>query len=107
MPHPDILSQKTLEKSPWLGHPNKTTVILNAPSKIILSICFFCVLATGIGAVARGQVTKFASGDDLEDDFSMIEDDKEKKTFEPKADIVSNESKPKKKQGTKVVNFVG
>ncbi|KAL7612858.1 hypothetical protein Lser_V15G09413 [Lactuca serriola] len=63
--------------------------------------------STGIGAVARGQVTKFASGDDLEDDFSMIEDDKEKKTFEPKADIVSKESKPKKKQGTKVVNFVG
>lgn len=65
--------------------------------------------STGIEAMARGQVTKFASGDDLEDDFTTIDDGKEKTTSEPKADVASNESnvKPKKKQGPKVVNFVG
>lgn len=59
--------------------------------------------------MARGQVTKFTSGDDLEDDFTTIDDGKEKKTSEPNADITSNEPnvKPKKKQGTKMVNFVG
>ena len=54
-------------------------------------------------------MTKFASGDDLEDDFNMVEDDKDKETCEPKADIASKEPivKSKKKKGPKVVNFVG
>ncbi|GJY05696.1 zinc finger CCHC domain-containing protein 9 [Tanacetum coccineum] len=65
--------------------------------------------ATGIENIARGQVTKFSSGDDLEDDFTMIDDGKEKKTSEPNADAASNAAaaKSKKKQGTKVVNFMG
>lgn len=54
-------------------------------------------------------MTKFASGDDLEDDFIMLDDGKEKNKSVVKADSASNELnvKPKKKQGTKVVNFVG
>ncbi|GKB29191.1 RNA-directed DNA polymerase, eukaryota, nucleotide-binding alpha-beta plait domain protein [Tanacetum coccineum] len=65
--------------------------------------------STGIENIARGQVTKFSSGDDLEDDFTMIDDGKEKKTSEPNADAASNAAaaKSKKKQGTKVVNFMG
>nr|GEY26002.1 zinc finger CCHC domain-containing protein 9 [Tanacetum cinerariifolium] len=46
--------------------------------------------ATGIENIARGQVTKFSSGDDLEDDFTMIDDGKEKKTSEPNAESASN-----------------
>ncbi|KAI3704873.1 hypothetical protein L1987_75102 [Smallanthus sonchifolius] len=62
-----------------------------------------------IEAMARGQVTKFASGDDLEDDFIMMDDGKEKNKSVVKTDTDSHEPnvKPKKKQGTKVVNFVG
>ncbi|KAM0069237.1 putative transcription factor interactor and regulator CCHC(Zn) family [Helianthus debilis subsp. tardiflorus] len=62
-----------------------------------------------IESMARGQVTKFSSGDDLEDDFTMIDDGKEKNKSVVKADTASNEPnvKSKKKQGTKVVNFVG
>ncbi|PWA82493.1 VASCULAR-RELATED NAC-DOMAIN 6 [Artemisia annua] len=65
--------------------------------------------STGIESIARGQVTKFSSGDDLEDDFTMIDDGKEKKISEPNADAASNATivKSKKKQGTKVVNFMG
>lgn len=61
----------------------------------------------------RGQVTKFISGDDLEDDF-MAEDTyggKKDKSTEPKAGSASNSQgsnlKSKKKKGPKVVNFVG
>jgi len=59
-------------------------------------------------------VTKFLSGDDLEDDFIMVDEDKVKK--EPKKTTKSdpiasqanhNQTKVKKKQGPKVVNFVG
>lgn len=61
----------------------------------------------------RGQVTKFISGDDLDDDF-MAEDthvgDKDQSSdvqLGPASDLKSNDVKPKKKQGPKVVNFVG
>lgn len=63
---------------------------------------------------SRPQVTKFLSGDDLEDDFIMEDEDKAKK--EPKKTAKSdpiasqashNQTKVKKKQGPKVVNFVG
>nr|XP_043632070.1 uncharacterized protein C683.02c [Erigeron canadensis] len=57
-------------------------------------------------SMARGQVTKFASGDDLEDDFTTV-DDRKDKTSEPKAAVNEPNVKAKKKQGTKVVNFVG
>lgn len=52
----------------------------------------------------RPQVTKLMSGDDLEDDFVM--DDKST----AKKNTIVDPSEPensKKKQGTKVVNFVG
>ncbi|XP_062075013.1 uncharacterized protein LOC133779023 [Humulus lupulus] len=61
----------------------------------------------------RGQVIKFTSGDDLEDDF-MAEDtngSKKDEASEPDLGSVSNSQesniKSKKKQGPKVVNFVG
>lgn len=52
----------------------------------------------------QGQVTKFVSGDDLEDDF--LTEDKDK---EPVSDLKDdNNVKPKKKkQGPKIVKFVG
>ena len=60
-----------------------------------------------------GQVTKFVSGDDLGDDF-MEEDTysaKKDKSTEAKLVSLSNSQesnlKSKKKQGPKVVNFVG
>ncbi|KAK7854578.1 uncharacterized protein CFP56_031447 [Quercus suber] len=59
----------------------------------------------------RGQVIKFASGDDLEDDF--FTDDKHggnKDGSESKVGSASNSKescvKPKKKQGPSIVNFV-
>lgn len=60
----------------------------------------------------RGQVIKFASGDDLEDDF--FTDDKhggnKDGSSESKVGSVSNSKescvKPKKKQGPSIVNFV-
>ncbi|KAB2596673.1 hypothetical protein D8674_032123 [Pyrus ussuriensis x Pyrus communis] len=62
----------------------------------------------------RGKVTKFLSGDDLEDDFSFIDEKKNGVTQDKSAGTVcpaslSQEStvKSKKKQGPKVVNFVG
>ncbi|GMP24451.1 hypothetical protein CsSME_00001715 [Camellia sinensis var. sinensis] len=63
----------------------------------------------------RGQVTKFVSGDDLDDDF-ITEDahsSKNNKSSEskggpaPATDFKDKNVKSKKKQGTKVVNFVG
>lgn len=54
---------------------------------------------TGFDATPRGKLTKL-SGDDLEDDF----------TEEPKSSKISDDSdqkNPKKKQGPKIVNFVG
>ena len=48
--------------------------------------------------MARGKLTKFVSGDDLEDDF--MADDTQKNSEE-------SNLKSKKKQGPKVVNFVG
>lgn len=45
----------------------------------------------------RGQVTKFSSGDDLEDDFNIMAE-------EVKED---GDAKLKKKKEPKVVNFVG
>ena len=60
----------------------------------------------------RGQVIKFASGDDLEDDF--FTDDKhggnKDESSESKVGSASNSKescvKPKKKQGPSIVNFV-
>ncbi|KVH94949.1 hypothetical protein Ccrd_002993 [Cynara cardunculus var. scolymus] len=62
------------------------------------------VIATGIESMARGKVTKFTSGDDLEGYFTMAGDGKEKTTSEQIAeDVASNKSnvKPKKKQDPK------
>lgn len=61
----------------------------------------------------RGQVIKFVSGDDIEDDFMTVEthDGKKEKSTEAKLGSAShsqeNKLKSKKKQGSKVVNFVG
>ncbi|KAH9611065.1 hypothetical protein KSS87_018968 [Heliosperma pusillum] len=60
----------------------------------------------------RPKVTKLFSGDDLEDDF-MIEDDSKNKNESKKIkDVLAPETthidtKVKKKEGSKVVNFVG
>lgn len=60
----------------------------------------------------RPQVTKLCSGDDLEDDF-MIEDDNKVKNDskkikgDPASEDNHDQAKVKKKQGPKVVNFVG
>ncbi|KAK2983507.1 hypothetical protein RJ640_023041 [Escallonia rubra] len=68
--------------------------------------------ATGVAfrmdATPRGKVTKFFSGDDLEDDFAM-EDTQIGGSEEvaPTSDLKDKDVKPKKKQGPKVVNFVG
>lgn len=54
-------------------------------------------------------MTKLVSGDDLEDDF-MIEDDSkvENDSTKSKGDPENpNHAKVKRKQGPKVVNFVG
>ncbi|XP_058181436.1 uncharacterized protein LOC131299880 [Rhododendron vialii] len=60
----------------------------------------------------RGKVTKFISGDDLDDDFLMGEADGSKtkpseSKGDPASDFKTNNVKAKKKQGPKVVNFVG
>lgn len=60
----------------------------------------------------RGKVTKFISGDDLDDDFLMGEADGSKtkpseSKVDPASDFKTNNVKAKKKQGPKVVNFVG
>ncbi|KAL8153452.1 hypothetical protein V2J09_011212 [Rumex salicifolius] len=60
-------------------------------------------------AAPRGKVTNLVSGDDLEDDF-MIDDHQAGDKKKPdKSDIKENDVqvKPKPKQGSKVVNFVG
>lgn len=61
----------------------------------------------------RGKVTKLVSGDDLDDDFSFVDKKPGGAKDEP-VDIVGSAShsqespvKSKKKQGPKVVNFVG
>ncbi|KAD5961249.1 hypothetical protein E3N88_12722 [Mikania micrantha] len=66
----------------------------------------FGMSTTGVEGMARGRVTKFTSGDDLEDDFTVIDDGKEKNKSVPKADTDFSESsvKVKKKQGMKVAN---
>ncbi|CAK9169496.1 unnamed protein product [Ilex paraguariensis] len=61
----------------------------------------------------RGKVTKFFSGDDLEDDFTTEDtnSDKKAKSDESKggavSDLKGSSLKLKKKQGDKVVNFLG
>ncbi|KAM6555861.1 hypothetical protein CsatB_002880 [Cannabis sativa] len=61
----------------------------------------------------RGQVIKFTSGDDLEDDFTAEDKNGGKKdeSSEPipssASDSQESHIKSKKKQGPKVVNFVG
>ncbi|KAK9914255.1 hypothetical protein M0R45_038044 [Rubus argutus] len=62
----------------------------------------------------RGKVTKFASGDDLEDDFSFIGEKTGAKTEDKCADIVGSASLPqgsnvksKKKQGPKIAASSG
>ncbi|KAL6971939.1 hypothetical protein U1Q18_031622 [Sarracenia purpurea var. burkii] len=76
--------------------------------------------ASGVGATPteyegtrRGQVTKFVSGDDLDDDFLTMDTQGEKNKFSeskggrPVTDFRDNNLKQKKKHGPKVVNFVG
>ncbi|KAL9225319.1 hypothetical protein vseg_001261 [Gypsophila vaccaria] len=60
----------------------------------------------------RPKVTKLFSGDDLEDDFMIEADDIGKNDSKKITDVLTPETnhtdtKVKKKQGTKVVNFVG
>ncbi|XP_010671878.2 uncharacterized protein LOC104888556 isoform X1 [Beta vulgaris subsp. vulgaris] len=52
----------------------------------------------------RSQVTKLISGDDLDDDFMIEEDNKVKNDSEKST---GDPAKVKKKEGPKVVNFVG
>ncbi|CAM8903431.1 unnamed protein product [Rhodiola kirilowii] len=61
---------------------------------------------TSIHAMARGQVTKFTSGDDLEDDFSTV---KAVVTIDTstKLDAEGKQLTKQKKKAPKVVNFVG
>ncbi|KAJ9679409.1 hypothetical protein PVL29_021365 [Vitis rotundifolia] len=70
-------------------------------------------IAGGIEHEERPKVTKFVSGDDLDDDF-MVADTytgyKEKSSeakVHPTPESKNSHVKPKKKQGPKVVNFVG
>lgn len=70
------------------------------------------ISATGDGGMQRGKVTKFISGDDLDDDFLMGETDGSKtkpseSKGDPASDFKTNNVKAKKKQVPKVVNFVG
>lgn len=71
------------------------------------------ITSTGGEGMQRGKVTKFSSGDDLDDDFVMGEaysDNKNKPSESkggPASDSKANNVKAKKKQGPKVVNFVG
>ncbi|KAL9689943.1 hypothetical protein QQ045_010334 [Rhodiola kirilowii] len=61
---------------------------------------------SAIHAMARGQVTKFTSGDDLEDDFSTV---KAVVTIDTstKLDAEGKQLTKQKKKAPKVVNFVG
>lgn len=63
--------------------PQKVISVRKAPNAI-----------AGLDGRPTGRVTKFSSGDDLEDDFMVVED-------------VVEDSKLTKKQGPKVINFVG
>ncbi|GFY81917.1 hypothetical protein Acr_02g0001570 [Actinidia rufa] len=74
--------------------------------------------ANGIGRTStqheetrRGQVTKFVSGDDLDDDFLAEDTYSKSKSSEsksgPTSDFKESSIKGKTKQGPKVVNFVG
>jgi hypothetical protein len=60
----------------------------------------------------RGKVTKFLSGDDLEDDFltddtySANKDKPSESKVGSASDSKESHVKPKKKQGPKIVNFV-
>lgn len=69
--------------------------------------------ASEIQEKPRGQVTKFISGDDLEDDFIMAGDasgnkqDKSSESKASKSDLTEqNVVRSKKKHGPKVVNFL-
>lgn len=80
---------------------------------ILLSLVLLVFLLFS-GNEPRGKVTKFASGDDLEDDFSFVGEKTGAKTEDKSSDIVGSASLPqgsnvksKKKQGPKIVNFVG
>ena len=80
-------------------------------SDIFILLLFFLCSAYVNEERPRGQVIKFASGDDLEDDF--FTDDKHggnKDGSESKVSSASNSKescvKPKKKQGPSIVNFV-
>lgn len=60
---------------------------------------------TGFDATPRGKVTKL-SGDDLEDDFTEEPKSSKKINISDDSDQKSVDVK-KKKQGPKIVNFVG
>lgn len=59
----------------------------------------------------RGKVTKLVSGDDLDDDFNFVDKKRGGATDEsvesPASHAQESPVKSKKKQGPKVVNFVG
>ncbi|XP_010537180.1 PREDICTED: DNA-binding protein HEXBP [Tarenaya hassleriana] len=62
--------------------------------------------------IPRGKVTKLTSGDDLEDDFVMgdTKSNNKNKSSEAKtgaSDQSRSDANPRKRQGPKVVNFVG
>lgn len=70
---------------------------------INLNLCYhFLVSAVESGYRPVGKVTKFISGDDLDDDF-MTKDSAEHGT----SDVKDTKIKTKKHQEPKVVNFQG
>lgn len=79
-------------------------------SLIICVLMFVKWFATAIQEQSRSQVTKLVSGDDLEDDFVLEDDSKDKDSKKTKTDPFQTnhtQAKLKKTQGPKVVNFVG
>jgi len=67
--------------------------------------CISLTEMTGFDATPRGKLTKF-SGDDLEDDFT--EEPESSKKINTSDDSAQNSVEvKKKKQGPKIVNFVG
>lgn len=79
-------------------------------SLALLSFClFFLVFASALDyeEKPRGQVIKFTSGDDLEDDF--MGDERHKQNRDKSSLTESNDThiESKKRQGPKVINFVG
>lgn len=79
---------------------------------IFILLALFLFPAIGNEERPRGKVTKFVSGDDLEDDFSTDDthsankDKPSESKVGSASDSKESHVKPKKKQGPKIVNFV-